>query len=199
MIATDRRTPQQALAAAIDGTILGPSTIAAAGHLVTASPLGVIRVDGRRIGRWSDDTALLAARVRCRGVRPARRLRPGVGMNGVGAAIELCEGELHAHEKHLRVTARSAPDHRPCEFGARAKFAERILRLLRRDQNSRQPHFELAHTDAGWTTRLKKNGRTILSSGKQCYARRAGAERAADIADPERRFARVVVDERGQS
>lgn len=57
-------------------------------------------------------------------------------------------------------------------------------------------HYELAQTDSGWTTRLVKNGRTILSSGSQCYSRRAGAERAADIADPERRFERVVVDER---
>jgi uncharacterized protein YegP (UPF0339 family) len=64
---------------------------------------------------------------------------------------------------------------------------------------NRQPHFELAHTDAGWTTRLVANGRTILSSGAQCYARRAGAVRAADVADPERRFARVVVDERSAS
>lgn len=64
---------------------------------------------------------------------------------------------------------------------------------------ARAPHFELAQGKKGWTCRLIKNGRTILSSGSQVYARRAGAVRAADIADPERRWVRVVVDERGAS
>jgi hypothetical protein len=48
--------------------------------------------------------------------------------------LERIAQQLHAeiisHEKHLRVTSRSAPDHRPCESGARAKFAERLLAIL---------------------------------------------------------------------
>lgn len=63
-VTADARTPQARLAAAIDGTILGPDSILAGPHLVVASVLGVIRVDGRAIGMWSDDTATLAARFR---------------------------------------------------------------------------------------------------------------------------------------
>jgi len=62
--------------------------------------------------------------------------------------------------------------------------------------SDRAPHWEIARTPSGWTTRLVANGRTILSSGAQCYSRRAGAVRAADIADPEQRMARVDKDER---
>jgi len=57
-------SPQQALAEALDGTILGPSAIQVGRHLVVASPLGIVRVDGRAIGMWSEATATLAARVR---------------------------------------------------------------------------------------------------------------------------------------
>lgn len=59
----DTRTPQQALAEALGGTILGPSTIAVGSRLVVASPLGVVRVDGRAVGMWSDGADVLAARI----------------------------------------------------------------------------------------------------------------------------------------
>jgi hypothetical protein len=55
-------SPQEALAARIGGTIAGPSTIVVGSRLVTVSPLGVVRADGVRIGRWSEPTAVLAAR-----------------------------------------------------------------------------------------------------------------------------------------
>jgi hypothetical protein len=62
MIRTHDTSPQQALALAIGGTIAGPSTIVVGSRLVTVSPLGVVRVDGVRIGRWSEPTGVLAAR-----------------------------------------------------------------------------------------------------------------------------------------
>ena len=55
-------TPQQALADTLGGTILGRDSIQVGSRLVVASVLGVVRVDGRAIGMWSDDTAELAAR-----------------------------------------------------------------------------------------------------------------------------------------
>lgn len=61
MICTDRRSPQQALAEALGGTILGPSTICVAGHLIVAHPSGTIRADGIPLGRWDDGTDALAA------------------------------------------------------------------------------------------------------------------------------------------
>jgi hypothetical protein len=64
MILTDTRSPQQRLADTLGGRILGPSTILFAGRLVVASPLGVVRVDGCKVGRWSDGTDVLAAAVR---------------------------------------------------------------------------------------------------------------------------------------
>ena len=64
MIVTDRRSPQHALADALGGRILGPSTILVGARLVVAGPTGVVRVDGVRVGRWSDDTAVLAAAYR---------------------------------------------------------------------------------------------------------------------------------------
>ena len=57
-------TPQQRLADALGGTILGRDSIQVGTHLVVASVLGVVRVDGRAIGMWSDDTETLAARFR---------------------------------------------------------------------------------------------------------------------------------------
>lgn len=58
-------TPQQALADALSGTILGPSTIELPDHrLVVAHPSGVVRVDGRAVGMWSDDVETLAEQVR---------------------------------------------------------------------------------------------------------------------------------------
>jgi len=60
-IRTYDTTPQQALAAAIHGTILGPNAIRVGDHLVFTSPTGVVRVDRTAIGRWNDDTAVLAA------------------------------------------------------------------------------------------------------------------------------------------
>lgn len=60
----DRRSPQQALADALSGTILGPSTIELPDHrLVVAHPSGVVRVDGRAVGSWADPTPVLAAAV----------------------------------------------------------------------------------------------------------------------------------------
>lgn len=59
----DTRTPQQALAAALGGQVLGPSTIAVASRLVVVSPLGVVRVDGCAVGMWSDGADVLAARI----------------------------------------------------------------------------------------------------------------------------------------
>lgn len=63
MIATDRRSPQQALAEALGGTILGPNHIAFAGHLVSTR-LALVFVDDVRVGHWSDDTETLAEQVR---------------------------------------------------------------------------------------------------------------------------------------
>lgn len=57
-------SPQQALADALRGTVIGPSAIELPGaHLVVASPLGVVRVDGRAVGSWADPTPVLAAAV----------------------------------------------------------------------------------------------------------------------------------------
>ena len=64
MIRTEIPTPQQALAHTLGGTILGPDAIEVDGHLVVASVLGVVRVDGRQIGMWHDGTNDLAARYR---------------------------------------------------------------------------------------------------------------------------------------
>lgn len=64
MIATDRRTPQQALAAALHGTIVSPNAILVASHLIVAHPSGIVRADGVPIGRWDDTTDALAARFR---------------------------------------------------------------------------------------------------------------------------------------
>ena len=63
MIRAGQNSPQQALAAALGGRILGPSTIQVGAHLVTVSPLGRVRVDGAPVGAWSEPTAVLAARV----------------------------------------------------------------------------------------------------------------------------------------
>lgn len=60
----DRRSPQQALADALSGTILGPSAIRVGTRLVVASVRGVVRVDGHPIGMWSDGADVLAARFR---------------------------------------------------------------------------------------------------------------------------------------
>ena len=64
MIATDRRTPQQALADTLAGTILTPSHIAVGTTIITASPVGKVRVGSVVIGSWSDDTATLAEAAR---------------------------------------------------------------------------------------------------------------------------------------
>jgi hypothetical protein len=64
MIATDRRSPQQALADTLGGTILGPSSIAVGTTIITASPVGKVRVGSVVIGSWADDTAALAERAR---------------------------------------------------------------------------------------------------------------------------------------
>ena len=63
MIRAPRPTPQQQLADAIHGTIIGPSTIRVGTHLVVASPIGVVRVDRTPVGMWSEPTTDLAARV----------------------------------------------------------------------------------------------------------------------------------------
>lgn len=41
--------------------------------------------------------------------------------------------------------------------------------------------YELVHTDAGFTARHIVNGREIMSSGGQVYARRAGARHAIEL------------------
>lgn len=56
-------SPQQRLAAAIHGTVLGPDAIQVGTHLVVTSVLGVVRVDGHKVGMCSDPTDVLAARV----------------------------------------------------------------------------------------------------------------------------------------
>lgn len=55
-------SPQQALAATLGGTILGPDAILVDGHLIVASIRGVVRADGRAIGMWSEGADVLAAR-----------------------------------------------------------------------------------------------------------------------------------------
>lgn len=57
------RSPQQALAEALGGTILGPNHIAFAGHLVSTR-LALVFVDDVCVGVWSDDTETLAEQVR---------------------------------------------------------------------------------------------------------------------------------------
>lgn len=64
MIVTDRRSPQQALADALGGTILGPSAVAVGTTIITASPVGKVRVGSVVIGAWSDDTRVLAEAAR---------------------------------------------------------------------------------------------------------------------------------------
>jgi hypothetical protein len=64
MIVTDRRSPQQALADALGGQILGPSSIAVGTTIITASPVGKVRVGSTVIGCWSDDTRVLAEAAR---------------------------------------------------------------------------------------------------------------------------------------
>lgn len=45
--------------------------------------------------------------------------------------------------------------------------------------NARQPRFEIVRTAAGWTARFRaSNGSIIMSSGRQVYSRRGGAENA---------------------
>lgn len=58
------RPPQQALAEALSGTVLGPDAIQVGTSLVVASVLGVVRVDGHPVGMWSEPTQVLAERVR---------------------------------------------------------------------------------------------------------------------------------------
>jgi hypothetical protein len=43
---------------------------------------------------------------------------------------ELVEEAERIHAFHLCVTARSAPDHRPCESAARVRFGARILETI---------------------------------------------------------------------
>jgi hypothetical protein len=64
MIATDRRSPREALADALGGTLLGRDSILVGDHVVWASVAGVVRVDSTPIGRWDDGTDALAAAVR---------------------------------------------------------------------------------------------------------------------------------------
>ena len=42
--------------------------------------------------------------------------------------------------------------------------------------------FEVARTDTGWTARIRANGRVIMSSTSQVYARREDAVRAVELA-----------------
>jgi hypothetical protein len=53
-------SPQESLAAAIGGTIIGPSTIQVGTRLVVAGVTGVVRVDGVALGMWCDRTPALA-------------------------------------------------------------------------------------------------------------------------------------------
>jgi hypothetical protein len=64
MIATDRRSPREALADILSGTILGPSSIAVGTTIITATPTGKVRVGSTVIGCWSDDTRVLAEAAR---------------------------------------------------------------------------------------------------------------------------------------
>ena len=54
-------SPQQVLADALGGVILGENTISVGGVIVAASPLGKVRVNGVVIGSWRDDTEQLVA------------------------------------------------------------------------------------------------------------------------------------------
>jgi hypothetical protein len=52
-------------------------------------------------------------------------------LDALRAAVSaLADEAIAGHERHLHVTRRSAPDHRPCESGARAMFAKRLRALL---------------------------------------------------------------------
>ena len=71
--------------------------------------------------------------------------------------VALCEEFERDYERHLAVTARSAPDHRPCETGARAKVAERLRAILalfdvtqRDDDAVRVPRSALSKLHAVW-------------------------------------------------
>jgi hypothetical protein len=64
MIRTYDIPPQERLARALGGTILGPSAIAVGTTIITASPVGKVRVGSTVIGCWSDETRVLAEAAR---------------------------------------------------------------------------------------------------------------------------------------
>lgn len=61
MIVTDRRSPREALADRLGGTLLGRDSILFGDHVVWASVAGVVRVDSTPVGRWNDGVEALAA------------------------------------------------------------------------------------------------------------------------------------------
>jgi hypothetical protein len=60
--------PLHALAAALDGTVLGPSSIRVGDNIVSASPAGGLWLGGHaargiRVGTWNEPTETVAARI----------------------------------------------------------------------------------------------------------------------------------------
>jgi hypothetical protein len=57
-------SPREALAHALDGTLLGRDAILVGDVVVWASVAGVVRAGGVPIGSWEDPTSVLAAAFR---------------------------------------------------------------------------------------------------------------------------------------
>jgi hypothetical protein len=58
------RSPREALAATLGGTLIGRDGIQVGDRVVWASVAGVVRVGGTPLGTWSDPTPALAAAFR---------------------------------------------------------------------------------------------------------------------------------------